>query len=82
MCRIMQTCHDKPRDLTEIELPRVFMIEERNTKTYVNKIQIRIVVLTGILTGLVLSSNGICLNTQLAVKVNIFSFANFGVLKF
>ena len=30
-----------------------------------------------ILTGLVLSSNGICLNTQLAVKVNIFSFANF-----
>ena len=34
-----------------------------------------------ILTGLVLSSNVICLNTQLAVKVNIFSFANFGVLK-
>ena len=38
-------------------------------------------ILTGILTGIVLSSNGICLNTQLAVKVNIFSFANIGVLK-
>ena len=38
-------------------------------------------ILTDILTGLVLSSNGICLNTQLSVKVNIFSFANIGVLK-
>ena len=37
-------------------------------------------ILTGILTGLVLSSNGICLNTHLSVKVNIFSFANIGVL--
>ena len=39
------------------------------------------IILTGILTGLVLSSNGICLNTQLSVKVNIFSFANIGVPK-
>ena len=38
-------------------------------------------ILTGILTGLVLSSNDICLNTQLSVKVNIFTFANIGVLK-
>ena len=34
-----------------------------------------------ILTDLVLSSNGICLNTKLADKVNILSCVNFGVAK-
>ena len=34
-----------------------------------------------VLTGLVLSSNGISLNTQLAVKVNILWCVNFGVVK-
>ena len=48
--------------------------------TIVNSINTK-VILTGILTGLVLSSNGICLNTQFSVKVNNFSFANIGLLK-
>ena len=39
------------------------------------------VLLQGILTGLLLNSNGICLNTQLAVKVNILLCDNLGVVE-
>ena len=67
------TCHKLSHYLcTIVNSHASFMHEVAHSCYYDYYFDALAIILTGILTGLVLSSNGICFNTQLSVKVNIF----------